>query len=63
MGKLSIVDQSGPELVLSAPTAFVRCRIVRDFADDILRCWQQTNPEISRLQVIVMEKTDSLASG
>jgi DnaA N-terminal domain len=58
MAKLTVVDQSGPELILSAPTAFVRSRIFRDYADDILRCWQQTNPNIRTLRLIVMKKAD-----
>jgi chromosomal replication initiation ATPase DnaA len=58
MAKLTVLDQSGPELILSAPSAFVRSRIMRDFADDIVRYWQQTNPKISKLQVIVREKDD-----
>ena len=58
MGKLTLLDQSGPELILSTPSAFVRSRILRDFADDILRCWQQMNPQISGLRVIVTEKPD-----
>jgi hypothetical protein len=58
MAKLTVLDQGGPELILSTPSAFVRSRILRDFADDILRCWQQTNPKISRLRVIVTTKAD-----
>jgi hypothetical protein len=58
LAKLTVFDVSGPELILSAPSAFMRSRILRDFADDILRCWQQTNPKISSLQVIVTKKAD-----
>jgi chromosomal replication initiation ATPase DnaA len=58
MAKLTVLDQGGPELILSAPTAFVRRRIERDFADEILRCWQKTNPKISRVRVIVCLDAD-----
>jgi len=53
MSKLTVVDQRGAELILSAPSAFVRSRILRDFADDILRYWQLTNQTIKKLEVIV----------
>jgi DnaA N-terminal domain len=51
--KLAVIDDRGPELVLAAPSRFICSRIQRDFVGDILRYWQQVNPTIRSVRIMV----------
>ncbi len=52
-GRMELEDSSTSVIRLSVPTAFLRTWINSHYADDLLALWQQEEPDVLKLDIIV----------
>jgi hypothetical protein len=62
LGKVAVVEISGDEVVLSAPTSFLADYIAANFEAAIVACWRLQHPSVSRLRMTVAARVTPIST-